>query len=504
MSSDKSRRRRVVGDARRNVDGIAQSQHARWAASQVLAQLFGMLVVFLLTPVQLRQMGSERYGILVLVTSAASYLMFLEFGAGWALTKHLSASAGTGAMDSRRFIGAAVVIALPIATVVSLVAAVAAGPLVRHVFSVSPGSEDEAVFVFRSLAVFVPVALMLNVIAGIARAFERFVALALVGASTTVAINVAWVLLAGRSRDVSWVAAVQVLVTFLAAVVLLLDVGRLLGRAVLPQRPALKDIRTLLGFGGWTTVSRLGFVALTTLDSLLVAAFLPVARLPSYSLPFAIASRITIFCATAVSVLMPTLSRRHARDPGSATSVALQAEPFVVGLTVAVVATLGFEARPFLSSYINESFAHSGAATALLYLAVAFGAYGVTSLDGVSLEAAGQPRRPAIAMVAGAVVGLGTLIALTKPYGVEGAAFGVACGALVTAALQMRAACELRQERVADRAKRLLRMAVPPIACAGLASSAVHHIGVGGLSATAATAAAATVAVLPSLRLARR
>jgi O-antigen/teichoic acid export membrane protein len=174
-----------------------------------------------------------------------------------------------------------------------------------------------------------------------------------------------------------------------------------------------------------------------------------------------------------------------------------------VGLTVAVVATLGFEAKPFLTFYIGESFANSGAALALLYLAVAFGAYGVASLDGVMLEAAGQPRRPAIAMVAGAVVGLVTLIALTKPYGVAGAAFGVASGALVTAILQLRAACELRQERVVDRAKRFLRAVVPPIVCAGVASTALHNVGVGGLYATAATAAAASVAVLPTLRSAR-
>lgn len=462
-----------------------------------------MLAIFLLTPAQLRHMGSERYGILVLVMSVTSYLLFFEFGAGWALTKYLSVSLDTGDKDERRFIGAAIAISLPAAALGSLFAASAAGPLVREVFSISSANQDEAVFVFRSLIVFVPVALALNIVSGIARAHERFITLAVVGAFTTIAVNVIWVLVAGRSRDVSLVAVALIMFTFGAAVILCMDVGRRAGYGMLPLRPTRDQIITLLRFGGWTTLSRLGFLALTTVGSILVAALLPVAELPSYSLPFAIASRITLFCSTAVAVLMPTLAMRHARSPGSATSVTLQAEPYVVGLTVAAVATLGFQAQPFLAFYIGESFARSGAAWALVYLAIAFGALGVSSLDGVALEAAGQPRQPAIAMVAGTVVGLVALIALTKPYGVAGAAFGVASGALVTAILQLRAACELRQERVVDRAKRFLRAAIPPIACAGIASTAVHNLGVGGLYATAATAVAATLAVVPTLRSVR-
>lgn len=492
--------RRTARDLRGGVDGLWHQQHARWALAQILAQLVGMLAIFLLTPLQLRNMGSERYGILVILTSVASYLMFLEVGAGWALTKHLSASLGSDDAARRRFIGAAIVISLPIATIGSVVAALVAGPLVRSVFSVSPAGRDAAVFVLRSLVVFVPVALMLSVITGIARAHERFVTLAVVGALTTVSINLTWALVAGRSRDVSWVAVAQVVTMFLAAAILCFDVGRLVGRAMLPLRPTMNDILTLLRFGGWTTVSRLGFVSLTTVDSLLVAALLPVALLPGYSLPFAIASRITLFCSTAVGILMPTLSRRYARDPESAATVALRAEPLVVGLTVAAVATLGFEAEPFLTFYISESFAHSGAAAALTYLAIAFGAYGVSSLDGVSLEAAGRPHRPAIAMVAGAAVGLTGLAVLARPYGVAGAAFGVACGGLLTAVLQMRAACALHHERVLDRAKRFLRSAVPPIICAGIASVALHHVGAGGLYSTAGTAAAAGAVVLLSLR----
>lgn len=483
--------------------GLRRQRHARWALVQVIAQAVGILSVFLLTPVQLRQMGSDRYGFLVLVTSIASYLMFLEFGAGWALTKHLSVSLGTDDPDERRFIGAAIVITLPVAIVGSLLAALAAGPLVHEVFSVSKANENEAIFVFRSIALFVPVALMLNVVSGIARAYERFVTLAIVGALSTISVNVTWALVAGTSRDMSWVAVGQIVAMFSAAVILFLDVGRLAGRAVLPQRPTKGNVVALLRFGGWTTVSRLGFVALTTIDSILVAALLPVARLPSYSLPFAIASRITLFCSTAVSVLMPALARRHAESPGSATALARQAEPLVVGLTVAAVATLGFEAQPFLDYYIGESFARSGAASALLYLAIAFGALGVSSLDGVSLEAAGRPRQPAMATLTGAVVGIATLAVLTKPYGVAGAAFGVASGALVTAALQMRAACELRNERLLDRAKRLVHAAALPIISAGCASIALHNLGVGGLYATAATAVASSAAVGLTVRFDR-
>lgn len=496
--------RRMAEDLRGSARGLRHQRHARWGVIQILAQVVGMLAIFLLTPVQFRHMGSERYGLLVLVTTVASYLLFFEFGAGWALTKYLSVSLGTGDTDQRRFIGAAIAISLPAAAFGSLLAALAAGPLVREVFSVSGANQGEAVFVFRSLVVFVPVILMLNVISGIARAHERFITLAVVGAFTTISVNLTWALVAGRSRDVSVVAVAQIIAMFGAVVILYLDVSRRAGHAMLPQRPTIIHILALLRFGGWTTLSRLGFVALTTIGSILVAALLPVAQLPGYSLPFAIASRITLFCSTAVAVLMPTLARRHASSPGSATSVALQAEPFVVGLSVAAVATLGFGAKPFLSFYIGESFARSGAAWALVYLAIAFGALGVSSLDGVALESAGQPRQPAIAMAAGSLVGLVSLVMFTKLYGVAGAAFGVACGCSVTAVWQMSAACKLHQERVLDRAGRLLRMSILPVGGAGLAAYALHKLGIAGLYGTAVTAVVASIAVVPSLRLPRR
>jgi O-antigen/teichoic acid export membrane protein len=462
-----------------------------------------MAAVFVLTPIQLHRMGNERYGILVIATSIAGYLMFLELGVGWALTKYLASTMESDEPQTKRYIGAAFAVALPVASVAAIVLAAFAGPLARVAFSVPGPSQADAIFAFRALALFVPLALIFNIVSAVARALERFFLQAVVGAFVPVGINVTWVVVAGRPHDIAVVMLAQISAIGLATLAMGITLLRSQGDSIWPSRPARGDVSALLRFGGWSTLNRLGFVGLTTLDTIFVGVVLPLAAVPSYSLPFSIASRIALFCSTAVAVLMPTLSRRHASNPSSASSAAGRAEPLVVGLTVATVATLAFSGKSFLAAYVDHAFAAGGAAIALTYLAIAFGAYGISSLDGVLLEAAGQPRRPAVAMVVGAIVGLPMLVLLARAFGVAGAACGVACGSVTTGLLQLRAGCQLRGEGYGHRAVRLVRIAAPPVVGAVVGSGLARIAGVNGYVSIAITGVAAFGALLPTLQSAK-
>lgn len=479
---------------------VCRQRHARWALLQVSAQLLAMVVVFLLTPVQLHRMGSERYGIIVLATSIGGYLMFLELGVGWALTRFLAASMQTDKEQAKRYIGAAFAITVPIGLAAGVLLTALAGTLARTAFSVSQSTRAETVFAFRALAAFLPLALAFNVVSAVARALERFFLLAVVGGLVPVGINLTWVVVAGKPHDIAFVALAQIGVIGLATIGIGAALVRSRGDAIRLGRPTAAELTALLRFGGWSTVSRMGFLGLTTLDTVLVGIVLSPSVVPSYAIAFTIASRIVLFCSTAVAVLMPTLSRRHASDPASASSAAVRADPLITGLTVATAATLALSGEPFLASYVDSSFAGGGAGVGLAFLAVAFGAYGISSLDGVLLEAAGQPSRPAVAMVTGAVIGLPALVLFAEIFGVGGAAGGAACGALTTAILQMRSGCRLRGESYGVRAVRLARAAAPPLAGAVFGSGLARVVDLNGYLFLAVTGTFSVAALVPTAR----
>lgn len=398
---------------------------------QLGAQIIGLASVLLLTPMQLDRMGRENYGIVVLAVTIAGYVALLELGVGWGLTREIAAKGAD--QDHGRIIGAGIVIAAPVALASAAILWLLSPTLATSVFDVSAGAVPAATFALRAAAIALPFLIATSILIGIARGHQLFAGPVVLAAFLPLTLNVVWAV-AASSYD-----SVQIVSTTIVALQIIAVVGFIaflaLSRAsIRPRRPRREDLRVIGAFGGLHTFGTLGSSALTSFDTIIVAAALPVASLPYYSLPFAFASRIMLASGAVVAIVMPFVASGDSGGSRLARRLSSVSSQAVLIFAAVFSAAMGLGGKAFLELYVGKDFADQSW-VALLLLAIAFLFVSTASMNVAHLEAAGRAGRAAVPLVIGSLVGLPFVYIGARVIGISGAATGVLLGGVVTAGL---------------------------------------------------------------------
>ena len=276
-----------------------------WTLAGQVLPLFASLAT---TPMIIRMLGSEGYGVLILIGLIPTYFSFSELGMGIASTRFASEAYARGDLEGEaRAIRTAGLIALVASTIVAVPIAVFA-PAIIDQFSVPGELHGEAVTGLRiCAAVFVT-----TIICGVINTAQ----LTRLRMDLNAAIN-------GISKVLSSVGTVLVLyfgggivgaaVWFLAMGVVnitahILVSGRLL-KQFLDISIDRRLIRPLLKFGAGLAFSAVAAVLLVNLEKLLVGRLISVESLAFYSVAFAFANMATLFSSAMVQSLVPAFSQ---------------------------------------------------------------------------------------------------------------------------------------------------------------------------------------------------
>jgi O-antigen/teichoic acid export membrane protein len=375
------------------------------------SQLVALAATFLATPIELERMGAERYGIVVVLSAAVGYVGLLDIGAAWGVMRFVPWHHQRGDVEAaQRVVSAAVALSLGVGLAFGLLLLALASPA-GSLLNVSAGSAAETTDAIRVMAAFIPVLLLSSLFSGLGRAVGMFALVGVVAAAQVVALNIVWVAVAGEPNDVVKVLVAQLLIGCAAIAVTAATVKARQGWALRPRVPRRDALREITSFGAKTSSGQAGLAMLLTLDKPVLGLAMPVSAIPAYSIPFALASRITMVSSSVCSAVFPPLVAALAAD-NEAEFARLRRRAFqVVGLVSGLFAVnCVFAARPFLDWWLGGEVAADGA-TALAVLGVGFGVLACGSIGNILLDAAGRPGAAAAVMVAGGALGL-TLVGL--------------------------------------------------------------------------------------------
>src|SRR5256714_5980451 len=303
-------RRRLAAQTARWIPPGGIGRNATWSFG---GQAIGLLATLVATPIQLNRMGSERYGVVVVTAATVSTMLFLDGGASWAVMRFVPWHRARGDHVRARRLAASGLLFASVAGCILGTAVWLVTPNLVDLFRLSASLRPEAVAALHVAAFTLPLAAMSGVAIALARAADQFAAASLALAFLMVALNVVWALVAGDSNDVGLVARAQLVITAIL-VLFLLTVVRLRARSYLfPIPPSASSLRDLLVFGGKTSIAAGSLVLLYQADKVVLATVLPVSVLPTYSIPFSIAIRITVVSGALAGVLLPRLSAISSR-----------------------------------------------------------------------------------------------------------------------------------------------------------------------------------------------
>jgi O-antigen/teichoic acid export membrane protein len=414
----------------RGLRGLALGGTRRDALWLFGSQLVALVVTFVATPIELERMGAERYGIVVVLSVAVGYVGLLDVGAAWAVMRFVPwHRARDDHASAQRVVITALLISLCVGLAAGVTVIALADPL-SSLLDVSAGAAEETTDALRLAGLTIPVMLVVSVFSGLGRAVGMFPLVGVVSASQVIVLNVVWVSVAGTANDVVKVMTAQLLIGCGAIALSAGAIKIWRGWALRLRAPSRATFREITSFGAKTSSGQAGLGLLMAVDKPLLAAIVPVAAVPFYAIPFALALRITLVSSSASSAVFARLVEALSR--GDAAEFArLRDRAFaLVGLVSGVLAiNCVFGGRPLLEWWIGPDFAEE-AWLPLAVLGIGFGVLAAGSIGTVLLDAAGRPGAAAVLMIAGGATGLalcGSLAAIwdSPSAGAIGASVGL-------------------------------------------------------------------------------
>jgi len=282
-----------------------------------LGLIVSLLLSLFLTPVVLRTLGSEDYGLWVVIVMAGGYVGFLGVGVETAAVRQIAAAIAVGDEDRlREIVGTVRLFFLVSGTLAGLVL-LALVPFVGDLFNVRPELASAARVSMALMAVVTGVGMMVNIPATTLFGAGRTDNLALFTVGTAVAsqgLQIVVVLVGGGFIGLFAVNAGQCVVSFLL-------MGRVTTASRIippgPTRATRAMFRELFRSGSQIFIVGLGSTLAYKLDAIIIGLILPAARVTPYDLGLSTASFTRSMSTAGTSILMPTYAHSSALDDRS-------------------------------------------------------------------------------------------------------------------------------------------------------------------------------------------
>jgi O-antigen/teichoic acid export membrane protein len=351
-----------------------------------------LLVALFTIPAIIREMGTDRFGLLTLAWAVIGYFSLFDFGINRALTKFVAEKLGSGdSQEIPALIWTALSTMLLLGLVVAGLLAILLPLLVRHGLAVPPALEKETLVAFYLLALSLPIVIVSVGFKGVLSAYQRFDLVNWV----RVPMGIYFFLI--PLPVVTWYA------NTLSAVIAALVFGRLVAvwvqfRFSVKVVPGLGAgfrfqrnlIGPLLSYGGWVTVSNVVGPLMIYVDRFFIGALMSASAVAFYATPNEMITKLWFLPWALLGVLFPAFSTSLAEDAARSASLFenslkwLYLVMFPMVLVVILFANLG------LDIWLGADFARESTVV-LQWMAVGVFVYGMAQVPYALLQGAGRP-----------------------------------------------------------------------------------------------------------------
>jgi len=398
----------------------------RILAKNTLWNLAGMLapvpVALLSIPLLVKGLGLERFGLLTIAWAVLGYFSLFDLGIGRALTQLLAERLGHGREDEAPpLIWTSLTLLAALGVVGGVVIALLAGWLVRDVLKVAPGLEAETVQAMRLLAFSVPLVTTTAGLRGVLEAKQEFAAVNMIRVPMGVFMLAGPLVVLPFTNRLDAVMGVLVAGRF----AFMLAHGALCARAFqgLAERPVIdaSQIRPLMKFGSWMTVSNIVSPLMTNLDRLLVGAMVSVSAAAFYATPQEMVLKFSLIPAAIVGVLFPAFAGVYRQDRRRARRLFERGLLQVFAVLLPLTAASFLLARPGLTWWLGSAFAEHGTRV-LQWLSVGVLINSLAYIPFALIQGAGRPDLTGKLQLGLTPVYFAMFLPLVHTWGVEGAA----------------------------------------------------------------------------------
>ncbi|MFZ0393030.1 MAG: flippase [Terracidiphilus sp.] len=437
---------------------------ARNTVLNLAGQVVPLSVAIFATPYVIHHLGPDRYGLYSLAWLVVGYFALFNLGIGPATTKYVAELLGRREVERLPgLVWTAVASQTCLGLAGGILLAATSPFLVERVLKIPAGLHPQARMIFLIMAVALPIDFVAGSFRGVLTASQRFDLLNAVSipVGALMCIMPAGLIALGYGLPTIVFSLVLLRVASVSAVIVL----------SMQLFPTLRGIcfdfglvRSLLGFGGWVTVSGVVGPILLYFDQFLIGAVLSISAVGFYTPPFNIANKLSILPACLNTSLFPAFSTSAGRgDLEWIRKTLIRSLKFLILIVGPAALLLVFFARPLLTLWLGTKFANEGAlplqilTAGVLINSLALIPYGL-------LQGVGRPDLTAKFHLAELPIHIGLVWFLVMHFGLPGAALAWTLRVTLDFVLLIAAACRITRTSPRLLAARDLRRSVGTLA----------------------------------------
>jgi O-antigen/teichoic acid export membrane protein len=360
---------------------------ARNSSYNLLAGVIPLIVSFVTVPVYIRLVGLDRYGVLSIAWLLLGYFGLFDLGLGRATSFRIAAlhRAAPGARANTFW--AALFVNIAMGVLGGAILWGAAELFFSSFLKVKESLRPEILSAVPYLALTVPVATLAGILSGAMQGRQKFFEVNAISVTSTIVFQLLPLALAWAYGP----NLVRILIAALAARLLsVIALGWLCYRDLLRGnaiRILRNEVRLLLGYGGWVTLTGIVSPFLNIADRFVIGAVTGASAVTVYTVPFQLAKQIAIVPGSLTNALFPKLSAAHPAEQKKLSEKATLTLAAMIGLPILIGI---FLLQPFLVLWLGRDIGQHSAPTGRVLL-MAFWANAFALVPFTRLQASGRP-----------------------------------------------------------------------------------------------------------------
>jgi O-antigen/teichoic acid export membrane protein len=408
--------------------------------SAVIASVLPAITTLIVTPLYLREIGLQRFGMLALFWLFVGYFGFFEGGIGLAASQRIASNTGDPALRIRT-----ASTALTLSLIMGLLGGIVLIPVAYLYFTAKQTVETDGASLVGILIILAFGILFVNLsslLGGILRTRSDHTALNGISAISGVLVQVTPLVVAiWWSNELVYLLASVIVARMLPLPLFYAMTCRAMG-AVL--RPSLDrtEVRALTSFGIWVTVSSLVSPLMSALDRFVLGIVQGPAPVASYSLGLQLSERTSVVPGAVVASYFPVYASANEEERKRVSqSFFKKYSLLIAGMTVSIILLSG----PFLHFWVGAEVASKATPVAIV-VGLGFWANMMARLPFIHLQAQGRPNLVAICHLIELPIYLAILYAATTTLGLIGGAVAYSLRCALDYALLLRLSGDGRRE----------------------------------------------------------
>lgn len=366
---------------------------ARHTSYNLIGAIVPVVTSLITVPFYLQAIGLDRYGVLSICWLLVGYFNIFDFGLGRATARRIAALEGGPAEQRSKIFWTSAALS----AVLSLIAMILFLPLasfgLRLIDLPNATLTREVNASLPLLVMAVPFGIARSLLVGSLQGRAEFLRINLIESVGTVATAIIPLLAA---LLISPRLSILIVATLLVRMIVILFLALHCARAIPVQRPQLSDRadrRSLLAFGGWTTVSNVVSPLLSLFDRFIIGSMRGAASVALYVVPFNVISQLTMVPYAASTAIFTRMATLPPREAGDLNRDALTTLACIVTPMSLIAAAL---IEPFFQIWLGAGIASRTLPVAYILL-IGMWANSLATVPFVRLQAQGSPKLIAIA-----------------------------------------------------------------------------------------------------------